>query len=435
VSRDEDEDARKDADDEEAAERDASTKGVAEALGVDAAEGAEGESESAEAAAPNRSKRRREQALERRKKRAPKAAPAKAAAAEDDDIPIRELDPTLPKDKNARAKELLKRRHEAVSKKVSGAAIGLDTGEMVQDALARGTSAATSWIRKNGRLVVAGGLVALLGVGGYLFFVGREQAKAGDATGALADALAADRGRILKEDKRTDEEKELDPTRVYSSSDQRASAAIEGYQKALASTTEAGPTTLARLGLAGAQLEKGEAKAALESYASVLASPLANADADVKARAVEGSGLAKEAVDDVDGALKSFEELAKIPGKGFEELGLYHQARLWDRKGDKAKAKELLKTAREKLSAPSEAGQAFPFLEAVVDGHLRSLDPTAAPARVQLGGAKGNAMSPEELDRIQEQLRKALEKKSKEHGEEHEGEGEGMPGMPHEEPH
>lgn len=419
-------------------ERDASTRGVAEALGVDeageeAAEAAPAPAE--EKAPPNRTARRRDQALERRKKRSPKA---KAAGA--DDEPADEegaIEKTaqsdLPKDKNARAKELLKRRQQ-VSASTARVASGLDTGEMVQDALARGSSAAGRWFMDNVRYVVAGAAVVALGVGGFFLFRSQEAEKAGAATGALTDALAADRGRVLKEDKRPDEEKQLDPTRVFPTSEARADAAKEGYEKALTQTSEAGPTTLARLGLAGAKLEKGDAKGAIAEYATVLASPLAGADVDVRARAVEGTALAQEAEGNLDAALKSYEELTKIDAKGFEELGLYHQARVHLQKGEKDQAKELLKKAREKLSAPGEAGQAFPFLEAVVDGHLRSLDPSAAPARTQLGGAKGSSMTPEDLDRIQEQLRKALEKKQGAHEGEGEHEGEGMPTLPQQEP-
>src|SRR5690606_4007245 len=125
----------------------------------------------------------------------------------------------------------------------------------------------------------------------------------GAATGALADALTIDRGRVLKEDKRPDEEKAADPTRIFPSSEARADAAIEAYQKALTESTEAGPTTLARLGLAGAQLEKGDAQAAIDTYAAVLATPLAQADVDVRGRSIEGTGLAREAKGDLDAAL------------------------------------------------------------------------------------------------------------------------------------
>jgi tetratricopeptide (TPR) repeat protein len=395
------------------ADRDASTRGIAEAMGIDAEEGEvpteEGEKADEESAAPNRQQRRRDQATARRKKRAKKAE----AAGEGEAEVVVATDPDLPRDKNARAKELLKRRQQsAAAAKRGGGPSGLDTGEMVQDALARGSSAATGFVRRNARVLFGALIVAALGAGGFIFFRDRMAEQKGAATGALADALASDRGRVIKEDKRSEEEKQADPTRVYPTSDARAQAALEGYEKAVAATSEPGPNTLAKLGLAGAKLEKGDLQGAIDGYAQVLATPLAAADLDVKGRAVEGTGLALEQKGDKDAALKSYEELARIDAKGFEELGLYHQARVYAQKGDKEKAKELLKKAREKLQLPGEAGQAFPFLEAVVDGDLRSLDPTALPAaRVQMGGAKGNTMSPEDMERIQEQLKKLMEKK------------------------
>jgi len=420
----------------EAAARDSSTRGIAEAMGIDgedgeaiAAEGAEAPTEGdgdkpEDAAVPNRQARRRDQATQRRKKRTKKATDIEVAG----DDAVAATDSDLPKDKNARAKELLKRRQQSVaSAKRGGGPSGLDTGEMVQDALARGSSAATTFIRTNFRYVVGAAVVAALAVTGVMFFKGREAEQAGAATGSLADALASDRGRVIKEDKRSDDEKQADPTRVYATSDARAQAALEGYDKAVGATSEPGPNTLAKLGLAGAKLEKGDLQGAIDAYAAVLASPLAGADLDVKGRAVEGTGLAQEQKGDLDAALKSYDELAKIDAKGFEELGLYHQARVYAHKGDKEKAKELLKKAREKLQIPGAAGQAFPFLEAVVDGDLRSLDPSAVPAaRVQMGGAKGSAMSPEDMERIQQQLKKLMDRKGA--GDEHEGEHEGEPG-------
>jgi tetratricopeptide (TPR) repeat protein len=435
-------DAEGEADQDGGGERDASTRGIADALGVDddaqpaAADGAANAADDEEKAPTNRAARRREQAV-RRKKKAP--APAidrdaeEAAVAADARARVEERD--LPKDKNARAKELLKRRQASVAAARSGGGLsGLDTGEMVQDALARGSSAAGRWMLDHLKLVLGGVAIAAIGTAAFVFYHEREQARAGAATGALADALAIDRGRVLEDDKRPEEEKQADPTRVFPSSEARATAAVDAYQHALDVAREPGPTTLARLGLAGARLEKGDQQGAIDAYAAVLATPLAAADVDVRARSIEGTGLAKEAKGDLDGALAAFEELAKIDASGFEELGLYHQARVHVLKKEPEKAKELLKKAREKLSAPGDAGQAFPFLEAVVDGALRSLDPSAVPVRTEIGGAKGSAMSPEELDRLQEQLRKALEKKNQEHEGEHEGEGNPLAPRPQGEP-
>jgi tetratricopeptide (TPR) repeat protein len=150
-----------------------------------------------------------------------------------------------------------------------------------------------------------------------------------------------------------------------------------------------------------------------------VASPLAGADADVKGRALEGMGFAKEGKGDLDGALETFKQLEAIDAKGYKELAQYHQARILIAKGDTEKAKELLKVAREKLSAPGLDQNTFQYLEAVIDETLRKIDPSAAPARTQLGGPKGSSMSPEELERLIQQARENAEKKA---GGEHEGE-------------
>src|SRR5262249_5615573 len=102
----------------------------------------------------------------------------------------------------------------------------------------------------------------------------------------------------------------------------------------------------------------------------------------------------------------AFKQLESNDAKGYKELAEYHQARILAVKGDKEKAKELLKSAREKLQTPSNEGpNPFPFLSSLVDGELRKLDPNGIPARVELNSPKGS-MTPEEL---QKKLKKAME--------------------------
>ena len=55
----------------------------------------------------------------------------------------------------------------------------------------------------------------------------------------------------------------------------------------------------------------------------------------------------------------------------------------------------------------------------MVDETLRKLDPSAVPARPQLGGPKGSSMSPEEIERLLKKARENAEKK-KNAGDEHE---------------
>jgi hypothetical protein len=371
---------------------------VAEALGVGADDGEQAAEapaeEEAKPAVKNRAARRKEEAVGRRRKRRGEATDG--------------ADDELPRDRNARAKELLKRRQEDAS--IGRRDIALAPSEMVDDALARMGAASGKWFRDNFHILQWVFAAVLVAGAGYLVYASQMEEKAGAASDTLADAVAADRGRVLEEDKRSDEEKAVDISRVFKTADERADAALAAYVKVAGEHPGTGAAILAKLGEAGAHLDKREFKEALAVYADVRASKLAAADLDVKGRAIEGAGFAKEGMNDLDGALVTFKELEGVDARGYKELALYHQARILLLKGDKAKAKELLQQAREKLQAPSTEGKSFQFLEAVVDESLRSIDPTAVPARTQLGGPKGSTITPEELERLLKKAREAGEK-------------------------
>lgn len=365
---------------------------VAEALGVgEGDEGKpEGEAGDEAKAPPNRAARRREDAVARRRKKKPTGE-------------------ELPKDKNARAKELLARRREQAEGRRP---VQLLPGEMVEDALSRMTSGAGKWIRNNFAVLQGTFLLALLGLGGTLFYLSRVEKAEAAASAALGAAVAADRGVVLEEDKRTDEQKELDPTKVFKTAEERAEAALTAYNQVVDQHGGTGAAILAKLGQAGALLDKKDYAHALDAYSAVVTSPLAGADPDVKGRAIEGIGFAREGKGDLDGALASFKELESIDLKGYKELSLYHQARILIAKGDKAKATELLKAAHKSLREPSVDGNTFPWLTGVVEETLRELDPTAAPPRPMFGGPKGQAMTPEQLEELIRRARENAEKKA-----------------------
>lgn len=422
-----------DGDDPEAAEgsgtdnSDAAAR-VAEALGVggsdDEVEAGAGADEAVPAketaAAPNRAARRRDEAQRRRKKRS-------GGAGEDKE--------ELPRDRNARAKELLLRRQEQATEG-GRRPIDLLPGEMVDDALARTWSATGKWLRANFNVLQWVILAGLVGLGGFLFYTTRVEKKAGGASEALVSGIAAQRGRVMEEDKRSEEEKEYDLGRVFKTSDERSDTALAGYNKVIDQYPGTGAAMLAKLGQAGVLLDKRDYAHALDAYNVVLSSPLANADLDVKGRALEGAGYAKEGKGDIDGALETFKELGKIDAKGYKELSKYHQARLLLAKGEKEKAKDLLKEVlalksgdkdptKDILSNPADKGtlpgvdsQTFPFLKTMSEELLRSIDPSAVPARTRLGGPAGSQMTPEELQELIKRAReKAEQKGADQHGE------------------
>jgi hypothetical protein len=387
-------DGEADADDEGSAAR------VAEALGVNDAEGdkAEGddavETKAEEAAVQNRAARRRDEALERRRKRKPGEKKAEE----------------LPKDKNKRAKELLLRRKEAA---VEQRPAQLEASELVDDALSRMWDSTTKWLRSNLtaiQWVIAGGIVVAAGVVGYTYFT---QKKLGAASGLLASGAMAENAFILGEDKRGEDDKEIDPTPAFKTVDERNEKALASYKEVGDKFPGSGAAILAKLGEAGVLLDKRDYDKAIEAFDVVLKTPLAAADADVKGRAIEGIALAKEGKGDRDGAAVVYKQLEGVDAKGFKELAQYHQARLLLAKNndeDRNKAKELLKTAFDKLKAPGLDAKPFPYLEKAIEGELRNIDPSLVPDKDSLNGVRGGQMSPEEvqakLRKIQEELGK-----------------------------
>lgn len=410
--------ASDDADDDAGEERSAADDGdgdsdgdaakrVAKALGVEDEAGEGGEAaKTAEAkepeVAPNRALRRRDEAMERRKKRKG-GATAKADKPEGDDE-------ALPRDKNARAKELLKRRREQAA---GPRPIQLLPGEMVDDALARSGSAASKWIRENFGMLQWVIVAAVVGAGVFALYSSQNEKKAAAATNQLFTGVSAELGRVMAEDKRPDEEKEADPTKIFKTPEERTEAALAGYRKTIAEHPGTIIAQLAKLGEAGALLDKHDWPAAIEAYSAALASKLTSTDLDVKGRATEGLGFAKEGKGDLDGALATFKELEGIDAPGYKELGLYQQGRILLAKGDTDKAKEVLTQAREKLQTPGSGKASFEYLKAEVDETLRRIDPNLVPTQPSfgqpsLGSPNGNSMTQEQIQKL---LQDAAKKK------------------------
>nr|WP_240806634.1 tetratricopeptide repeat protein [Polyangium spumosum] len=279
---------------------------------------------------------------------------------------------------------------------------------MVDDALARTASAVTKWLKANVGVLQWVVLAAIVGAGGYAFWSSRVEKKLGNASEDLFAGVSARHGLVMEEDKRTDEEKENDPTRVFKTEAEKAQAALDAYTKVIEQYAGTGAALLARLGQGATYLDKREWDKAIEAYSSVLASPLAAADPDVKGRATEGIAYAKEGKGDLDGAMASFKELSGIDVKGYKDLATYHEARLLFAKGNKDKAKEILKPLSDKLALPSKEPEPLEYLKGAVQDLMVQIDPSAAAAQVSPFGGGG----PLPAD-IQEKARRMMEEAKK----------------------
>jgi hypothetical protein len=295
------------------------------------------------------------------------------------------------------------------------------------DPLIDWTIRARKWIEQHRQTFGAFVAIALLGGGGFLgwtYWQGKHEA---EASAMLAQGIADEHGQVSdKEDDDTDTRASLYPT--YKTLAERRDAAIAKYREVESKFAGTGAAILARLAEAGLLLDKSDAKGAMAAYDDVKASPLALADAQVRGRALEGVGFADELLAQsdaankdkhLDDALAAFKQLEQIETKGFKQLGKYHEARVLQAKGDRAKAIELLKDVHADVSGPDQAQQ-FEYLSSVVDDRLRELDPSALPPkpakRPPGPGGGGSGEMPDMSDpRIQE-LIKQLQQKQQQGG-------------------
>lgn len=294
------------------------------------------------------------------------------------------------------------------------------------DPLLQKTNELGKWASKNKSVVAGVVAAAVLVIGGFTLREYLGQRKETQASEILADAVAAQRGRIGTPGT-DDAEKEgfRDPTPMFKTIPERQDAALAKYRDVQQRFPGTGAAFLARLSEGSILLDKRQPDLAIAAYSDARSSPLATADAEVRGRSLEGLGFAYELkaqggdAAKLDDALKVFRELENTDVKGFKELGMYHQARVHEAKGDKDKAKELLKSVRERVNKPGE-GHPFPYLENVAEDRLRALDPTALPPKSPMnvgGGGAGNKMSEAQMRKMMEQIQKQMkeQQEKKEH--------------------
>jgi hypothetical protein len=271
------------------------------------------------------------------------------------------------------------------------------------DPLVRRAVRAGSWVQDHQQTFAAIVVVSLLGFGGFAGYQYWQDKRNGNASAALAQGLTDERGHISDKPADDDDDtraKPLYPT--FKSVADRRDAALAKYRDVESKYAGTGAAILARLAEASLLLDAGDAKTAAVAYQEVIDSALGKADAEVRGRALEGVGFADEALAESDpadkakhleDALAAYKKLADVDVMGFKELGQYHQARVAQSQGDKARAIDLLKDVQKRVGEPG-ADQPFSYLKFVVEDRLRDLDPTALPPKTRAEpGGKGGAVA------------------------------------------
>lgn len=352
---------------------------------------------------PTRRERRRAQ-KEPQKEQGARPVEAEPSSDEDEaeasDEPAEEAVEQRPaeriKDRNRRLRAEAAERRQARRdvQDRSRTAQGLDTAEMVDDVFSRFTHTSWQWVRQNSGFVQGVIVVAVVGGVSFKAYSWNKARKNEAASSLLFKAVQAQQGIVLRPEEPLPEEiSEL--RRTFASDTELTKAAREGYDSAL-SIQNPNLAALASIGLAGALFGEGKFDEALARYSELKTAPLAAKDPDFKGRVLEGIAMALEGKDDREGALKAYRELENAEIPGFSELSLYHQARLLVAQGELEKAKELISKVRDKLKENKDLPSGS-YLRQVSLSLLRVVDPSAPSA---------DAMDPERLKEILEQLKK-----------------------------
>ncbi len=269
---------------------------------------------------------------------------------------------------------------------------------------------ASEWLQKNSRAVGIG-LASLLVVGAaagaYELYTARRETK---ASNELVAAMNDQLGRV-GEPAKSESNSPPDTMPVFPTIEAKRDASLTKLRDVIAKYPGTGAAILARLQEAGILLDKGDNDGALAAYSEVRNSALGKADKQVKGRSIEGVGLAHEAraaagiVGALDEALKAFEELEATDIRGFKQLGMYDQARLFASTGEVEKAKTLFKTVYDDVSQSGHS-KAYPYLERLAESRLRALDPSALPAKSALSGLSSDQMNDPQIQELIERLKR-----------------------------
>lgn len=262
-----------------------------------------------------------------------------------------------------------KRREQRTKERAQAAAVGLDAGERVDDALVRATDRVGRFVKRHFNVmqwVFVGAIAVWIGVQVYTYRKLKGEAKVGDNLGKAAQAALA---AANVEEEPTAPGIPADPAPKFASDADRFKTARESFEAAIALKKNEGSVLLAELGLAGVELDEGKAGEARARYERVKAAPYAQKDSELRGRALEGIALTHETGNDTEAALKAYRELENADIAGFVEVALVSQARLLAEGGQTAPAKEALDKLQKRLEkADIEADKTFylgPTLQAL----------------------------------------------------------------------
>lgn len=301
------------------------------------------------------------------------------------------------KDRNQRLRSSAAARRRDRQRELEAATRqGLDTGERIDDVLTRTADATGRFMRSNFKWlqwVIVAGVAGALAFMVYDYRQDLQREKNGTSLAAALDAVY---GRLSSDEPAQPADRSLVDTREeFSTADERIKAANSAWKKLAAAKKSPELTLMARLGEASVLYDERKFAEARGVYEQVVSDPTSARFPHLKARAQEGIGLAYEAENKSEDALKAFSTL-KDMGRDSEELGTFHVARVKYTQGETSEAQGALERLLEKLSARRAATDRPGYLEAATEDLLKTVDPARA--------AKPQGMDPAQLEALRRQL-------------------------------
>jgi len=289
-----------------------------------------------------------------------------------------------------------------------------DWARRIGDAL--GQHRRTLTMAAAGVLVVVGSAVA------WQSWRANASAKAGDA---FAEALQVSTASIEPEDVPARDDA---PTRrgpVFRSVEARLRASVEKFRRVEQRYPRSQVAPLARLSEATALYQLGRYQEARQLYQGLMGADTSG----LEARVLEGLAFTLESLNDLDGAATRYREFGAVQNGTYRDLAQYYQARLFARRDDRVRAKELLHGVIERTAHPTAADPLSGSIQSLREqaiALLREIDPQDPQiieydrARAAGGGAEGGhgeeggGRNP--LDSLPPDLRRQLEEALRKQG-------------------
>lgn len=243
--------------------------------------------------------------------------------------------------------------------------------EPQEDAFQAGMKEVGRGAAKQGRAVAVFAAIGVAIVVTIVVLYSRSQEASASATRILGEAVEYEARAVVGDPELLLGKSKRRPTAPVVKDEAERAAAVD---KALASLAEkasgSAAETDAILLRAARMMREGKAAEAEVEYRKFL--DVGGAGHPLRWAAREGLGFAREAQNDLDGALLEFTALAGEKGVFYRDMGLYHRARILERQDKKAEALAVYHQyiAEYPLSDPSIA-------QTEVKKRLEELDPKA----------------------------------------------------------